>query len=160
MILIKNYERAIYLYFHRTCQPQCSISDHSSSAAMVMLCSFWRTNAFFPPIIIAPGVWGNEDRSIHFIYQCECKSWGADSPIGQKSSCEEYAPHTAKCILGGIFFTISHLLVHSTVFWQCGFGLGHPNQMFHFPLPSTQKVGSVSRIKKKSKNNFKVIQFL
>ena len=104
--------------------------------------------------------WGNEDRSIHFIYQCECKSWGADSPIGQKSSCEEYTPHTTKCILGGIFFTISHLLVHSTVFWQCGFGLGHPNQMFHFPLPSTQKVGSVSRIKKKSKNNFKVIQFL
>ena len=34
------------------------------------------------------------------IYQCECKSWGADSSIGQKSSCEEYAPHTAKCILG------------------------------------------------------------
>ena len=34
------------------------------------------------------------------IYQCECRSWGADSSIGQKSSCEEYAPHTAKCILG------------------------------------------------------------
>ena len=37
------------------------------------------------------------------IYQCECKSWGADSSIGQKSSCEEYTPHTAKCILGGVY---------------------------------------------------------
>ena len=39
-------------------------------------------------------------------------------------------------------------------------GLGHPNKMFRFPSPSTRKVGSVGRIKKKSKNNFKVIQFL
>ena len=31
--------------------------------------------------------------------------------------------------------------------------LGHPNKMFHFPSPSTQKVGSVGQIKKKLKNN-------
>ena len=35
------------------------------------------------------------------------KSWGADSSIGQKSSCEEYTSHTAKCILG---VTISQLI--------------------------------------------------
>ena len=39
--------------------------------------------------------------------QLSGKSWEADSSIGQKSSCEEYAPHTAKYILGGVFFTIS-----------------------------------------------------
>ena len=39
--------------------------------------------------------------------QLSSKSWEADSSIGQKSSCEEYAPHTAKCILGGVFFTTS-----------------------------------------------------
>ena len=38
-------------------------------------------------------------------------SWGADSSIGQKSCCEEYAPHTAKCILGGVFFTKSKLFL-------------------------------------------------
>ena len=38
--------------------------------------------------------------------------------------------------------------------------LGHPNEMFRFPSSSTRKVGSVGRIKKKSKNNFKVKQFL
>ena len=41
------------------------------------------------------------------IYHCKCKSCGgveggggSDSSIGQKSSCKEYAPHTAKYILG------------------------------------------------------------
>ena len=38
--------------------------------------------------------------------------------------------------------------------------LGHPNKMFCFPSPSTRMVESVGWIKKKSKNNFKVIQFV
>ena len=42
--------------------------------------------------------------------QLSGKSWEADSSIGQKSSCEEYAPHTAKYILGGgrILYNIRH----------------------------------------------------
>ena len=35
--------------------------------------------------------------------QLSGKAWEADSSIGQNSCCEEYAPHTAKCILGGVF---------------------------------------------------------
>ena len=54
-----------------------------------------------------------EMRIDSFLFCFECKSWGADSSIGQKSSCEEYAPHTTKCILGGVFFTISKKIVLS-----------------------------------------------
>ena len=49
-------------------------------------------------------------------HRCKCiyqrlsdKSWKADSSAGKRSSCEEYAPHTAKCILGGVFFTIFNI---------------------------------------------------
>ena len=41
MILIKNYtkEQSIYVFIVPSCQPQCSVSDHTSLAAMATLCS-------------------------------------------------------------------------------------------------------------------------
>ena len=52
----------------------------------------------------------NTDANV-FINNYQVKlQLGVDSSLGQKTSCEEYIPHTAKCILvggGGIFFSIS-----------------------------------------------------
>ena len=47
--------------------------------------------------------------------QLSSKSWKADSSIGQKSSCEEYAPHATKSILG--VYSSQYLKVLTCVFY-------------------------------------------
>ena len=113
MILIENYKRAIYLYFHRTWQPQCSVSDHLSSAAMMTLCTFWRANAFFPLIVIAPDVlrkWGSINSLLFCLFvfiSANVYLGGWILQLGKNLLVKNTPPHTAKCILGGVFFTIS-----------------------------------------------------
>ena len=97
--------------------------------------SFFSSWSMHPDLFITNVFINTEDyqHGRKCIYQqLSGKSWEADSSIGQKSSCEEHAPHTVKCILGGIFCTISKCFC-----WKLGIVYSQIWTFWHFEIRVT-----------------------
>ena len=109
-ILIENYERAwsIYIFIVPVSHNAASRTNHLNLNHQMPSFHQWSSlPQCFEEMRIDPYTFVLFVCLFVCIHQCKCKSLGVDSSIGQKSSCEEYATHTAKCILGGVFFAIS-----------------------------------------------------
>ena len=108
MILIENYERAICLHFLSAAMQRLGPIIFGSNGDVEFLSDkhLLSSDCHCPKCFEEMRIDSLLFCLFVHIYQWECKSWGVDSSIGQKSSCEEYSPIPLNVSWGRILHNI------------------------------------------------------